>query len=222
MKRFRTMVALVTGVMFAAITALPYEANSAREDGLTDSKFVGSGQIEKLDDDSFVTHFRLIGELRFEQADGEVWVTPSNAIVDGRSVPLLFNKLIGNPFDLDFRKTAITYDFAVKSKFHPWKSAQRMFYDGAVTEGVDPVKAKVMYTLLSASGSRWAQHSPDGCFNRCHNRFKELEWRPTVNEQQLISLLDWVRKENPSLDEIDQQANKAILDQGPHIMGSRR
>lgn len=222
MKRFRTMVALVTGVMFAAITALPYEANSAREDGLTDSKFVGSGQIEKLDDDSFVTHFRLIDELRFEQADGEVWVTPSNAIVDGRSVPLLFNKLIGNPFDLDFRKTAITYDFAVKSKFHPWKSAQRMFYDGAVTEGVDPVKAKVMYTLLSASGSRWAQHSPDGCFNRCHNRFKELEWRPTVNEQQLISLLDWVRKENPSLDEIDQQANKAILDQGPHIMGSRR
>ena len=222
MKRFRTMVALVTGVMFAAITALPYEANSAREDGLTDSKFVGSGQIEKLDDDSFVPHFRLIDELGFEQADGEVWVTPSNAIVDGRSVPLLFNKLIGNPFDLDFRKTAITYDFAVKSKFHPWKSAQRMFYDGAVTEGVDPVKAKVMYTLLSASGSRWAQHSPDGCFNRCHNRFKELEWRPTVNEQQLISLLDWVRKENPSLDEIDQQANKAILDQGPHIMGSRR
>ena len=222
MKRFCTMIALLTGVLFIAITTLPDEANSARADGLTGGKFVGSGQIEKLDDDPFVTHFRLIGELRFEQADGEVWVTPSNAILDGRSVPLLFNKLIGNPFNLDFRKTAITYDFAVKSKFHPWKRAQRMFYDGAVTEGVDPVKAKVMYTLLSASGSRWAQHSPDGCFNRCHNRFKELEWRPTVDEQQLISLLDWVRKENPSLDEIDQQANKAILDQGPHIMGSRR
>jgi len=221
-KRSIGMIAVVTLVFATAMLVLPDEVNSARVDALTGGKFIGSGQIEQLKDDPFVTHFRLIDELRFEQADGEVWVTPSNAILDGRSVPLLFNKLIGNPFNLDFRKTAITYDFAVKSKFHPWKRAQRMFYDGAVTEGVDPVKAKVMYTLLSASGSRWAQHSPDGCFNRCHNRFKELEWRPTVNEQQLISLLDWVRKENPSLDEIDQKASTAIIDNGPHIKGSMR
>ena len=222
MKRFCTMMALVTGLLLSAMTALSDEANSARVDELAVSRFVGSGQVEQLNDDPFVTHFRLIDELRFEAADGAVWITPSNAILDGRSVPLLFNKLIGNPFSLDFRKTAITYDFAVKSKFHAWKRAQRMFYYGAVTEGVDPVKAKVMYTLLSASGSRWAQHSPDGCFNRCHNRFKELEWRPTVNEQQLISLLDWVREENPSLDEIDQQASTAIIDKGPHIKGSMR
>lgn len=222
MKRVCSMVVLATGLILTAMMALPDEVNGARADQLSGSKFVGTGQIEKLKDDPFITHFRLIDELRFEEANGEVWVTPSNAILDGRSVPLLFNKLIGNPFDRKFRKTAITYDFAVKSKFHPWRRAQRMFYDGAVTEGVDPVKAKVMYTLLSASGSRWAQHSPDGCFNRCHIRFKELEWRPTVNEQRLISLLDWVRKANPSLDEIDQQANKVIVDQGPHIMGSRR
>jgi hypothetical protein len=220
--RFCKMIAVVTGVFITAMTALPDEVSSAGAGEHTGSRFVGSGEVEKLNDDPFVTHFRLLDELRFEEADGEVWVTPSNAILDGRSVPQLFNKLIGNPFDRGFRKTTITYDFAVKSKFHPWRRAQRMFYDGAVTEGVDPVEAKVMYTLLSASGSRWAQHSPDGCFNRCHNRFKELEWRPTVNEQELVSLLDWVRKENPSLDDIDQQANKAIVDQGPHIMGSRR
>ena len=222
MNRIFRMVAVITAVFITAMTTLPDEVSSARADAPIGSRFIGKGQIEQLKDDPFVAHFRLLDELRFEEADGEVWVTPSNAILDGRSVPLLFNKLIGNPFDLEFRKTAITYDFAVKSKFHPWKSAQRMFYDGAVTEGVDPVKAKVMYTLLSASGSRWAQHSPDGCFNRCHNRFKELEWRPTVDEQKLISMLDWVRKDNPSLDEIDQKARTAILDQGPHIKGSMR
>jgi hypothetical protein len=209
-------------MFLVAMAALPGVANSARADEVAGGKFEGSGQIVQLNDDPFVTHYRLVDELRFEQADGEAWVTPSNAILDGRSMPQLFIKLIGNPFDLDFRKTAITYDFAVKSKYHPWKRAQRMFYDGAVTEGVDPVEAKVMYTLLSASGSRWAQHSPDGCFNRCHNRFKELEWRPTINEQQLISMLDWVRKENPTLDAIDERASEVIIDKGPHISGTMR
>jgi hypothetical protein len=204
------------------MAALPGVANSANAGGRDRGKFVGDGIIVQLKDDPFVTHYRLVDELRFETADGEVWVTPANAILDGRSMPQLFIKLFGNPFDLDFRKTAITYDFAVKSKYHPWKRAQRIFYDSAVTEGVDPVEAKVMYTLLSASGSRWAQHSPDGCFNRCHNRFKELEWRPTINEQQLISMLDWVRKENPTLDAIDERASEVIIDKGPHISGTMR
>jgi len=212
----------VTGMFLVVMAALPGVANSANAGGRDRGKFVGDGIIVQLKDDPFVTHYRLVDELRFETADGEVWVTPANAILDGRSMPQLFIKLFGNPFDLDFRKTAITYDFAVKSKYHPWKRAQRIFYDGAVTEGVDPVEAKVMYTLLSASGSRWAQHSPDGCFNRCHNRFKELEWRPTINEQQLISMLDWVRKENPTLDAIDERASEVIIDKGPHISGTMR
>ena len=216
------MAVMITAVLITATTALPDEVSSASADTPVGNRFVGSGQIEQVKDDPFVAHFRLLDELRYEESDGQVWVTPSNAILDGRSVPLLFNKLIGNPFELDFPKTAITYDYAVKSKFHSWKSAQRMFYDGALTEGVDPVKAKIMYTLLSASGSRWAQHTADGCFSRCHNRFRELEWRPTVNEQQLVSLLDWVRQENPSLDQIDRKANVVIIDQGPHIKGSMR
>lgn len=213
---------LVTGMLLVVMVALADEANNLRADETTGSRFVGSAKVEKLDNDSFVTQFRLVEELRFEESNGQVWVTPSDSILDGRSIPQLFTQQIGNLFDAGFPKTAITYDFAVKSKFHPWTSAQRMFYDGALTEGIGPVDAKVMYMLLRASGSRWAQHGPNGCFSRCHNRFKELEWRPSINEEKLISLLGWVRKENPSLDTIDQRANEAIVDKGPHISGTRR
>jgi len=97
-----------------------------------------------------------------------------------------------------------------------------MFYEAAVTEGVAPGEAKVMYTVLSASGTRWALHGPNSCFSRCHVSEEQLEWRPRVDHDKLVSLLSWVRAEDPSLDEIDQRANQTIIEKGPHIFGTLR
>jgi len=201
---------------------LSADANSAGTGEITTGRFEGSADLDRLDDDPFIARYRLIGELRFEQTGGDVWVTPTNTILDSQSMPPMFMQLIGDPFEREFRKTAVTYDYAVKSKYHPWKKAQRMFYEGGLTEGVEPVEAKVMYMVLSASGSRWAPHGPNSCFSRCHTGDKELEWRPRVNDEKLTSLLKWVQSENPSLDAIDQRASDAIIEKGPHIFGSVR
>ena len=194
----------------------------AATDEIVSGTFEGSAIVKLLDGDPFITRFQLTEELLFRQASGEVWVTPSNAILDGRSMPTLFVQLIGNPLESSFRKSAISYDYAVKSKYHPWRDAQRMFYDGVVTEGVARGDAKVMYLLLSASGSRWASHGPNSCFTRCHTGHKELEWRPRVDDEKLLSLVSWVRADDPSLDDIDQRANEVIIEKGPHIFGAIR
>ena len=51
----------------------------------TGGRFTGLAFMEPIGDDPFVPRFRLLGELRFLQAGGKLWVTPSNAILDGRS-----------------------------------------------------------------------------------------------------------------------------------------
>lgn len=222
MKQFAKTVFMAMAMLFTVIVTMSVGANDSTTDEAVGGRFEGDAELERLDDDPFVPRFRVISELRFEQASGEVWLTPADSIVDGRSVPLMFIQLAGNLFDRKFRKTAITYDYAVQSKYHSWKKVHRMFYDGTLTEGVQPLEAKVMYLLLSASGSRWAPHGPDSCFSRCHNGAEELEWRPRVDEEKLASLLNWVRTENPSLEAIDQRASAAIIEKGPHIFGTVR
>ena len=184
--------------------------------------FEGQAELERLDDDPFVPSFRLIGELRFRQVAGQVWLTPSNTILDGRAMPTLFAQLFGHPFEGNIPKTAISYEYAVKKKDRTWQEAQRMFYQAAVTEGIAPDEAKAMYTVLSASGSRWAMRGPNSCFSRCHTDAEELEWRPRVDHKKLVVLLDWVRVEDPPLNEVDQRASEAIIEKGPHIFGNLR
>lgn len=209
-------------IVAIALTAWPLRAGAADPVGPVVGRFDGQAVLERLDDDPFVPRFRLIGELQFRQARGQIWVTPANTILDGRSVPTVFVQLFGNPLEGAFSKTAVSYDYAVKRKNSSWEQAQRMFYEAAVTEGVAPGEAKVMYTVLSASGTRWALHGPNSCFSRCHVSETQLEWRPRVDHDKLVSLLSWVRAEDPSLDEIDQRATETIIEKGPHIFGTFR
>lgn len=183
------------------------------------ARFEGSVVMEPIGDDPFVPSFKLTRRLVFSQSDGTQWISPPDALVDGRSMPTLFVQLFGHPFDSTFRKSAVSYDHAVKTKQYSWEAAQRMFHEALLTEGVAPDDAKVMYLLLSGSGTRWAMRGPNSCFSRCHTDAKELEWRPRVDNEKLVSLTSWVRTEDPSLDQIDQRARATIVEKGPHIFG---
>ena len=220
MKQFVATIAscISTAAIVSAVVSI--STSAAQTDQPVVGGFEGEAVLERLDDDPFVPRFRLIGELRFKRAGGQVWSTPANTILEGRSVPTVFVQLKGHPFESEFPKTAITYDYAVESKQRTWEEAKQMFYEAAVTEGIDPVEAKAMYMLLRASGTRWAMHGPNSCFSRCHVSEEELEWRPRVDHEKLVALLEWVRSESPTLDAVDQRASEAIIEKGPHIFGN--
>ena len=221
-QRFLSIDSISRLVIAISLVTLSIDATAAESDEMAGGVFEGTVGFERLDDDPFVPKLRLTEELLFRQADGRVWVTPANAVIDGRSMPTLLVQLIGHPFESEFRKTAISYDYAVKSKRHSWEDAQRMFYAAAVAEGVVPGEAKVMYMLLRAQGSRWALHGPNSCFSRCHTDAEELEWRPRVDDEKLVSVVRWVRAEAPSLNAIDQRTIEVIIEKGPHIFGAIR
>ena len=191
---------------------------SADSDEVSNGSFEGKVIVEWLDD-PYVLNMRMLEELVFRPSDGKSWVVPVDAVVDGRSMPTLFVSLTGRPFNSAFRKTTLVYDYAAKSKQRSWDEAQAMFYEGALSEGVVPVEAKVIYMLLKATGLRWAERGDRDCYGRCHPRDANLEWSPRVNEEEVIALVSWVRSEDPPLDEIDRRVGKLILDDSPHMIG---
>lgn len=203
-----------------AITVAPWiVCASALAQDNTGGVFEGKVVLKPVGDDPFVPSFRLQETLLFRQGGGMEWISPEGAIVDGRSVPTLFVQLTGQPFESSFRKSAVTYDHAVKRKHREWELVLRMFYDALRTEGVEEAEAKSMYLVLSGSGTRWVLRDEKNCFGRCHADARELEWRPRVDDERLLSLVPWVQAENPDLDQIDQRARATIIEAGPHIFG---
>ena len=96
-----------------------------------------------------------------------------------------------------------------------------MFLDASAAEGAPQAEAKSMYMLLRAQGSRW--EIPDSkCYGHCHGKGKPLLWRPLADEAIVGELVGWVRRNDPSLTEIEQRAQTAILYPGPHVFPHRR
>jgi hypothetical protein len=184
-------------------------------------EFQGKVIVEWLDD-PFVPTMRLVEPFAFRQPDGKVWTVPGGYILKGTGLPPLFRELIGQPFNGGFRKSSIVYDYATQKMTEPWDAAQHMFLDASVAEGATQAEAKAMYLLLRAQGSRW--EVPDSqCYGHCHQKGgKHLLWRPLVDEALVGELVGWVRRNNPSLAEIEQRAQTAILYPGPHVFPHRR
>jgi hypothetical protein len=206
------IVAFVLLVMWSACVIADDESVTAS------GSFKGKVTVEWLDD-PYVLKLRLVNDFAFHDTTG-IWVVPAGAVVDGRSLPTLFVSLFGRPFESNFRKTAVVYDYAAKVQERSWEDAQRMFYDGLLAEGAIPVEAKVMYMLLNATGPRWEIRGSYGCYGRCHHsRDADLRWSPRVRDDDVIALMSWVRSENPSLDQIDRRVKQIIIEANPHMIG---
>jgi hypothetical protein len=202
---------------FLIILFLPVAlgAFAASETGKEVGFFEGRVLVEWLDD-PFVPTMRLVESFEYHEASGRVWKVPAGHVVKGRGMPPLFRDLIGQPFQGGFRKAAIVYDYTTQAMEEPWDEAQLMFLEASMAEGVIQSEAKVMYLLLRAQGSRW-EVPGSRCYGSCHGKTEPLLWRPVVDDSAVGELLGWVRRENPSLLDIEQRAETAVLDRGPHV-----
>lgn len=195
-------------IVFTVCSGLVLAADTGR--------FHGRVIVEWVDDSPFIASMRLVEEFSFQQANGKSWVVPAQTTVDGRFAPPLFTRLVGHPFEGGFRKAAIVYDYVSGDMTQPWSEAQRMFYEASVVEGILPIEAKVMYMLMNAAGSRWAERRSSSCFSSCHTGDHDLVWRPLVDDDPVVALVSWVRQSDPSLDEIDQRVGETLIYAGPH------
>lgn len=207
----------ILGAAAVVFSAGVLAAGTSRTDS---GSFDGRVVVEWLDD-PFVPTMRLAEPFEFRQFKGKVWRVPEGHVVKGRGMPPLFRDLIGQPFNGAFRKAAIVYDHATQAMIEPWDEAQRMFLEASVAEGVTRPEAKAMYMLLRAQGSRW-EVPGSRCYGSCHGETEPLLWRPVVDEAVVADLLGWVRRNDPSVVNIEQRAETAVLDRGPHVFPVER
>ncbi len=196
----------ILAIAFAAFPA----ANGAGPSG-----FKGQVVVERLAQ-GFAPTVRANEGFGYRQAKGKFWEVTRGQVFNGDGMPPLLYDLAGSPYESNFPLSAMVYESATQKKTEQWSEAQRMFFEAAVTEGVSPRDAKVMYLLLVIQGSRW-EVPGSRCFGSCHGLATPLEWRPVINDARTAQLATWVHTADPELDEIDRQAQSAIRANGPHI-----
>jgi hypothetical protein len=197
------------------LTCLAWIMAIAAAQGAEQGRFEGRVLAQWLDI-PFVAAVKLEEDFGFRDSRGKLWKANRGQIFDGSGLPPLFRDVAGSPFEGPFRKSCLVYDANTQTMTENWEAARRMFLEAALTEGVSPVDAKVMYLLLAVQGSRW-ELPGSHCFGSCHGTSEPLFWRPVVNEARTAELVNWVRSENPKVDEIDLRAESAIRARGPHI-----
>jgi hypothetical protein len=183
-------------------------------------RFVGKVVVEWLDD-PFVPKLRLREDFGFEDQTGKLWLARQGQVLDGASIPPVFRETIGMPFVGEYRRASVVYDYYCQVMSEPWRDVHRMFYRASVTEGVGEVDAKVMYAALYAAGLRWEMPG-SSCFGSCHAAAPSLTWKPQTEEEDVRPVLEWVRRTNPNLEEIDKRVDAAVKKPGPHVFAQGR
>lgn len=164
-------------------------------------KFSGHPLVEFGDNGRDIT---LKAPFTFVDYENHTWDVPAGYVANGASIPRAFWTLIGGPLDGPYRDASIIHDFYCDKFAEPWPDAykrewrnvHRAFYYGMRARGVDEIKAKTMYGAVYHFGPRWETQG---------RRIRMVESAPAggndVNSDE--QLIEYVQKNNPSLDEID-------------------
>ena len=165
--------------------------------------FEGRVITEWLEHDGDDRTMRLVEPFVFRDSNGREWVVPATAVVDGASIPPLLWSIIGPPFVGDYRRASVVHDHFCRTMSRPWQKVHRMFFDAAIAGGVPTLQAKVYYAALRAAGKRW---EPTIGLEPGAPRY--VIATPDVSEDALAGLQEWVIENDPTLAQVELQADR--------------
>lgn len=178
--------------------------------------FSGRLVLELLEGIGNDHQFRLLDDLAYVDASGKIWRAIRGGIVDDEALPREFQTLAGLPYVGEYRKAAIIHSFQSRARIEPWKGVHRALYGASIAEGVGEMRARNLYAAVYAGAWRWEPHG-SSCFRSCHVAAPSLAWKPATTVAEIQPVLDWIAKESPGLDEIDERLDATIRKPGPHL-----
>ena len=113
-------------------------------------------RVEPLYDET--NRVRLLEELVYIDPRGKRWTAPKGAVVDGASIPKVFQNVIGTPYGGEYTLASVIHDVACNEKTEPWEEVHQMFYDAMLASGVEEQKASTMYLAVYEGGARWGEN----------------------------------------------------------------
>src|SRR3989454_8570912 len=153
----------------------------------------------------------LLSELRYTDPQGIVWTAPAGSVVDGASIPRSLWSIMGGPFEGKYRNASVLHDVAYGQHNRPWQDCDRMFYNAMRCSGVSAVEAKTMFYALYRFGHHWKfpikRAKPVKFEGTMVARGEEIPRAIPVNENELGDAREWIRRAEPSLEEIEQRAD---------------
>src|SRR5215813_11916203 len=154
----------------------------------------------------------LLTELRYTDPKGNVWVAPIGSIVDGASIPRYLWSFMGGPFEGKYRNASVLHDVAYGDKRRPWQDCDRMFYYAMRCSGVSGVEAKTMFYALYKFGHHWKfpikRAKPVKFDGQLVARAEPIPRAIPVNPTEINEAHDWIQNSDPSLEQIEQRAEK--------------
>ncbi len=154
----------------------------------------------------------LLSELRYIDPKGVVWIAPAGSNVDGASIPRSLWSFMGGPFEGKYRNASVLHDVAYDNKARPWQEADRMFYNAMRCSGVSAIEAKTMYYALYKFGRHWKfsfKRAKAVQPNAAPSGNENAPRATAVSPQDVDAIQQWVRKNDPSLGQIEARANAA-------------
>jgi len=153
----------------------------------------------------------LLTELRYTDPQGFVWIAPIGSVVDGASIPRYLWSIMGGPFEGKYRNASVLHDVAYGEHNRPWQDCDRMFYYAMRCSGVSVAEAKTMFYALCRFGHHWKfpikRAKPVKFEGTMVARGEEIPRAIPVNENELGDAREWIRRAEPSLQEIEQRAD---------------
>jgi hypothetical protein len=152
----------------------------------------------------------LLSEMRYTDPHGIAWVAPAGSTVNGASIPRSLWSLMGGPFEGKYRDASVLHDVAYEQHKRPWQDCDRMFYNAMRCSGVSAVEAKTMFYALYRFGHHWKfpikRAKPVKFEGAMVARGVEIPRAIPVNENDVNEARDWIRRAQPSLQQIEQRA----------------
>jgi uncharacterized protein DUF1353 len=117
---------------------------------------------------------------------------------------------MGGPFEGKYRNASVLHDVAYGQHNRPLQDCDRMFYYAMRCSGVSAVESKTMYCALYKFGHHWKfpikRAQPVKYEGALVARAEEIPRAVPVNPAQINEARDWIRRAEPSLEQIEQRA----------------
>lgn len=191
----KTLLSFASVVAFLASYSTSFSQCSP--DRLNEGMFSGPIVTKWLQHEGDDRDMIIMQEITFWDGCGKKWTVPKGAKVNGASIPKVLWTPFGSPFVGDYRRASVIHDHFCRTKEEPSQSVHRMFYNAVRADGISLDTARSMYAAVRLFGPHWI--SIDGFYGRP----RVVELKPSVSDEKLKQILEWVGAENPTLDEID-------------------
>lgn len=160
-------------------------------------------------------NMQLVHPFNYTDSRNVPWPVPAGTIVDGASIPRVFWSIVGAPYTGKYRDASVIHDYYCETHSRHWKAVHKVFYDGMLARGVDPVQAEIMYLAVYRFGPRW-DYDADACFCEgcpsCANpKIKKIKsYQPKYNQRDFDILKSKIVTSEFTLKELEELADYQV------------